>query len=243
MGIKELQEDFHKQDKKFSSKFHTTDQNGVKKPEWGKIIVTWLITLIAISMIVGVIFSTSQEQETNLYLRSADAILGVNETEYTIVGSTDINATVIISSSKLNLNNEVIPVESNGDFTYTVTIPQNITDLSIKISSKTHDKLESYSNIHLQRPTTSLSVDSVNFTDNHTSLTVSGETEPNAEVNISSSDLNITNITLTADSNGEFKYQLSIPNDKNYFKINVKSQVIGKKVGSDTLFVSRKLTP
>ncbi len=36
MGIKELREKFHDQDKNFSSHFHSNDQNGVKKPSWGE---------------------------------------------------------------------------------------------------------------------------------------------------------------------------------------------------------------
>lgn len=244
MEIKELREKFHDEDRKFSSNFYNADGKGIKKPSWGKIIITWLITIIAMSIIVGAISSAIfYEPETNLHLNSTNAIIGANETNYTIMGSTDVNASVHLSSSELKLNNVSITVDSNGNFKYDLTIPQNITDVNVEVNSIATGKTENQAIILIERPTTSLSLNDVNFTDNDTSIIVSGKTDPNAQVIISSSDLNIENISLTADSNGLFKYQLSIPNDENDFEIKVKSHVLGKKVASDILSIVRILTP
>ncbi|MBZ9570575.1 hypothetical protein KQY27_03320 [Methanobrevibacter sp. TMH8] len=244
MGIKELREKFHGEDAKFSSHFHNTDENGIKKPSWGKIIVAWLITIIAVSIIVGTIYSAAfYEPETSLHLNSVDAIIGANETNYTIMGTTDVNASLHLSSNELKLKNVSVTVDSNGNFKYSLNIPQNVTDVYVELTSVANGKTENTTLVHIERPTTSLSLDDVNFTDNDTSLTVSGKTDPNAQVTISSSDLDIENISLTADSNGLFSYQLSVPNDENNFEINVESQVLGKKVGSDLLSIVRALTP
>ena len=244
MGIKELREKFHDQDKNFSSHFHSNDQNGVKKPSWGKIIIAWLITIIVMSIIVGAISSAIfYEPETNLYLNSVDATIGANETDYIISGNTDINSTVHLSSNELNLNNVSVDVDPNGNFKYKINIPQNVTEVNIAVSSIVTGKLENSNNVYIDRPTTYVSLDNVNFTDNDTYLTVSGKTDPNDNITILSSDLNIENIRLTADNNGLFKYQLSIPNDKNDFEIKAESQVLGKKIGIDSLSIVRILTP
>lgn len=202
-----------------------------------------ILIVLGILVIGGIASATFQEQETPLHLNSKDVTISSNETEYTITGNTEVNASVYLSASSLSLSNVSVNVDSQGNFKYKVNIPQNVTDVNVIISSISVGKLESQSEIHLQRPSTHLSLDSVNFTDNDTYLTVSGVTDPKAQITISSSSLNIENINLVADSEGKFKYQLTIPNDKNSFNIQVKSQALGKKIVSDSLSITRKLTP
>mgnify|MGYP003240267631 FL=1 len=55
MGIKELREKFHEEDAKVSEKFHKSE-NGLKKPSWGKIVITWLIVLVIASLVFGSVF-------------------------------------------------------------------------------------------------------------------------------------------------------------------------------------------
>ncbi len=202
-----------------------------------------ILILVGILIVGGLAAAAFQEQETKLSLNSAHATIGANQTYYIINGNTDLNATVKLSSSELNLNNVSVNVDSNGDFKYKVSVPQNVTEVNIALSSVVNGKSENNTNLYIDRPATYLSLDNVNFTDNDTFLTVSGNTDPNANITISSSDLNIGEIKLTADNNGLFSYQLSIPNDKNDFEIKVESQVIGKKIGVDSLSIIRTLTP
>jgi len=202
------------------------------------------LALILVGVIAtGVIASAFQEQETSLHLNSLHATIDANETEYTIIGSTDLNATVQLSSSELNLNNVSVDVDSNGNFKYKLTIHQNVTDVNVVVSAIATGKLEKHTTVQIDRPTNFLSLNNVDFTDNDTYVTVSGKTDPNAQITISSSDLDIEGISLVADSNGVFKYQLYVPKDKNDFKIKVESQILGKKVAIDTLSIVRIITP
>ena len=65
MGLKDLREKFHGYDAKVSSKFHK-DSDGLKKPSWGKIILTWLgllIVLFVVSWASSVLLTVDVNQE------------------------------------------------------------------------------------------------------------------------------------------------------------------------------------
>ena len=53
MSLKDLREKFHDHDAKISALFHQ-DEDGVKKPSWGKIIPTWLGLIIVLSIVSSI---------------------------------------------------------------------------------------------------------------------------------------------------------------------------------------------
>ncbi|MCL2114709.1 MAG: hypothetical protein FWH29_00630 [Methanobrevibacter sp.] len=65
MSLKDLRDKFHHYDAKVSSFFHN-DKDGMKKPSWGKIIVTWLgliILLAVVSSVATSVFIVDVNQE------------------------------------------------------------------------------------------------------------------------------------------------------------------------------------
>lgn len=92
MGLKELREKFHEKDSDFSSHFHK-NENGVKKPSWGKIIITWLITVFVLLIIAGSISNaivgtptTSNVDESYNYTTNAEP--QISEGEYKAAATT-----------------------------------------------------------------------------------------------------------------------------------------------------------
>lgn len=100
MGIKELRENFHEKDADFSSHFHKIE-NGVKKPSWGKIIITWLVIIIALGIIFGAI-SGAMTGSTGVQYGSTDS--SYQNTEPQLSEAEFKNASTTIAFKKLDKN-------------------------------------------------------------------------------------------------------------------------------------------
>ncbi|MDR3290947.1 MAG: hypothetical protein LBT10_02250 [Methanobrevibacter sp.] len=180
----------------------------------------YIIGFIAVFGVLILCFSgiMNQPELTALSLNQTNPIIDANQTIYTLHGSTDVNATGYIDSSNLNLSKVYLTVDSNGKLSYDLEIPQNVTDCYIKIYASAKNKLNNSDSLHIERPSTKLDLDSVNMTENDTSLLISGVTEPNLNVRMSfSNSLDLANVSLVADGDGKFKHSIKVPFDKDNF--------------------------
>jgi hypothetical protein len=204
----------------------------------------YVVGIIAILGIVACLATfMTPEELTALSLNETSHIIDANQTVYRLHGSTNINSTVYINSSKLNLS-DYLTVDSNGDFSYDLNIPFNVTDCTINIYVSAKNKLNNSDSLHIERPATKLNLNSVNMSEKDTSLLISGVSEPNSNIQLSfSSVLNLTNASLAADSDGKFKYSINIPLDKDNFSIYANAHAIGKKSTTDSIFITRERTP
>lgn len=85
--------------------------------------------------------TTPSEPKTKLAIEPRDHVnIEVDQTEFTIKGTTDSGATVVISSDLLNLKDVKIPVDKNGKFKYKVNLPLDEKEISIKIVASSKNK-------------------------------------------------------------------------------------------------------
>ena len=160
-------------------------------------------------------------------------------TEYVIQGKAEPNATVKVTSPSLNLNDESIGVDNNGNFSYKVFIPINITETDVNISAKSPNKSQMDKKINIQRPLTPLTINPTNISSNATTLIVQGNTDPNSSITLNCKDLNITDIQLTADENGNFNQSVNIPIDIKTTEIEAKANATGKRSNSQKINITR----
>ncbi|HML05370.1 MAG TPA: hypothetical protein VK426_06325 [Methanobacterium sp.] len=73
-------------------------------------------------------------------------------------------------------------------------------------------------------------------------LVISGQTEPNAKVFISSTDLNLNNVPVVVSSNGSFEYNLNVPVEAVESKVSVISKAPKKYEISQDIEIQRPLT-
>jgi hypothetical protein len=164
-------------------------------------------------------------------------------TEYTIHGTAEPNATVKITAPLLNLNDAIVNVDSNGSFSYTVSIPINVTEANINITAKSPKKSQNGVEVNIQRPLTSLTVDPVNLSSNATTLVIQGKTDPNAVITLNCGDLNLKDVQVTADGQGNFNKTITVPNNLNTAKIEIMAKSTGKRVNTQTIDVKRESAP
>ena len=164
-------------------------------------------------------------------------------TEYVIQGTAEPNATVKITAPLLNLNDAVVNVDSNGSFSYTVSIPINVTDVDINITAKSPKKSQNGVEVNIQRPLTSLTVDPVNLSSNATTLMIQGKTDPNAVITLNCGDLNLKDVQVTADGQGNFNKSITVPNNLNTTKIEVTVKATGKRTNTQTIDIKRESPP
>jgi len=163
-----------------------------------------------------------------------------NITEYSIKGVSEANATVNITCSQLNITNVKAQVDKDGNFVYKIKIPQEITDIKVKVSAIAPGKTENSEEIAIQRPTTELYLDDVpTISEKNKSVTIAGSTDPNANVTVNSKALNITDVKIKADSEGKFSYKIEVPQTVDSAKIQISVKVLGKKQKSDSISITR----
>ena len=163
-------------------------------------------------------------------------------TEYIIQGKAEPNATVKITSPSLNLNNDRIDVDENGNFSYKVYIPINITETDINISAKSPNKSQMDEKINIQRPLTPLTLNPTNISSNASNLVVQGKTDPNTSITLNCKDLNITDIELNADENGNFNQSFNIPVNIKTTEIEVKANASGKRSNTQKINITRAVS-
>jgi hypothetical protein len=205
-----------------------------------KRLFTFGIVFIFYILFAGISLSSSQTTSLNV---KNNVELPATQTNYILTGDSDVNASIYLNSNELNLN-EMITADSNGKFSYNLNISQDITDVKVSITASSKDKEKNSTTVSIQRPTTKLNLNSIdNFTDNDSQITISGITEPNANLTISSENLSINNLPIALNGDGSFKYVISVPKNINSFSIKAESKILGEKVGKDSISVTRKLTP
>ena len=90
-------------------------------------------------------------------------------------------------------------------------------------------------------PVTSLSLDntSVNIDNQTTAYMLKGNTEANATVEISSTVLNLNNVEVKPDANGNFEYEVQIPLNVNTSDVLVTAKSTKKSENTATLTINR----
>lgn len=102
-----------------------------------------------ILMIIAAVFPT-----TNLSLANTTANIDNQTTEYMLIGHTEPNATIKLSSKSLNLNGVEITPDSNGTFEYKLEIPTNISNIDVTVTAKVPNKSENRATATIKRPST-----------------------------------------------------------------------------------------
>ena len=171
-----------------------------------------------------------------------------NPAQLLVKGQTEPNAKVFISSSHLNLDRVPVAVSSNGSFQYNLNVPVEVAETKVSIISKAPKKYEISQDIEIQRPLTFLSIkplDKLNY--GKTKVELEGQTDPNANITITSNmtlrnnfnlhsymktafdDPVINNININADSRGYFKQEFNVPLNSTNAVFNVTSISSGKR--------------
>jgi ribosomal protein L37E len=191
--------------------------------------------IVIFLVLIALIFPT-----TALSIDNTTIDIDNQTTTYVLKGTTDANATVKISSQALNLTNVEANVGDDGKFEYTLPIPLDVTELELDVVAKAEGKSQSYENITIKRPLTPLTVDqppTINYDQNKINIT--GKTDPNTEIIIASSDLNINSVKITSDRNGNFTTSINVPLDKSVAKITITAKAVGKRNNNQTIDISR----
>lgn len=193
-----------------------------------------------LGIILFLIFMMAVFPVTNLSVESNQVQIDNQTTEYTIQGKSEPNATVKITAPLLNLNDTIINVDNNGSFIYKVFIPINVTETDLNITAKSPNKSQIGEKINIQRPLTPLTVTPMNISSNTTTCVIQGKTDPNASITINSKDLNLTNIQLIADENGNFNQSVTVQVDIKTAEIEEKANSTGKRSNTQKINVTRE---
>ena len=204
-------------------------------------ILTCCIGVFLLVLVVGALAPES----TALSMSTTHVQIDENTTEYIINGTTEPNAKVYINSSSLNLTNVEVAVDNTtGNFEYKLKILIDITDIEIKVNSKSPEKLESSQSVTIQRPLTPLTLNPIpTLKSDSETVTIEGKTDPNAEVKIASSNLNISETTIKADSNGNFNHVLKVPTEISSASVLIKVKSLGKRINEETRNITRESAP
>jgi hypothetical protein len=88
---------------------------------------------------------------TSLSVEPTEVQIDNNTTEYTIYGTADPKAIVKITAPVLNLKDKTIKVNSNGSFSYKITIPLNVNETDVNITAKSLEKSQNGVKITIKR--------------------------------------------------------------------------------------------
>lgn len=160
-------------------------------------------------------------------------------TEYTIQGTAEPNATVKITAPLLNLNDANVNVDSNGSFSYKVSIPITVTDADINITAKSPEKSQYGVKINIQRPLTPLTINPVDLSSDATTLMIQGKTDPNAVITLNCGDLNLKDVQVTADGQGNFNKSVTVPDNLKTTEIEGTAKVTGKRINTQKISIKR----
>ena len=217
--------------KNWWNKKNNTDKSAIS-------IGSCCIGMFLIVIIVGLLFPV-----TSIAVDPAQVQIDNQTTDYTIHGTAEPNATVKITSPVLNLNDAVVNVDSNGNFSYTVNIPINVTEADVNITAKAPKKSENGAEVNIQRPLTSLTVNNVTIDSNATTMVIQGKTDPNTLIDINCGDLNLKDVQVTSDGQGNFNKTITVPNTLNTTKITITAKATGKRDNTQTINLNRESPP
>jgi hypothetical protein len=190
--------------------------------------------IILFMIVMTLIFPT-----TALSVEPSEVQIDENTTEYTIQGTTDPKAIVKITAPVLNLKNESIKVNSNGSFSYKITIPLNVTETDVNITAKSPEKSQNGVKVNIQRPITPLTINAINISSNATTLVIKGKSDPNADIKINCKNLNLKNVQLKADEKGNFNQTINVPINLNEIEIEGTAKAIGKRTNTKKITITR----
>ena len=196
---------------------------------------------LGIIIIIMAVALTAPET-TNLSILPTNAQIDDKTTEYIINGTSEPNATINIAASSLNLNNN-ITTDANGSFAYKVEIPIEVTGLDVSVKASKPNKLDKSITIKIQRPETPLELEQpANITENDKSITIKGKTDPQAEVLVSSTELNLRDVKVSVNSDGTFQYDVQVPDNITFATVTATSKSAGKKTTTKTTTITRTIT-
>ena len=195
---------------------------------------------------------------TYLSLETPNAQIDSKTITCTLNGSTEPRAHVFLYDADLNLNKVPVNVDDNGNFSYNLDIPFNVTDTTVSVVSVVNGKYEVSQDMEIQRPITFLSIkpmQELNY--GNKSLVLEGRSDPGATIHIISnmtlrSNINlqsyvdtafndpvINNITLKADSEGYFEHEFDVPLNSTSAYFNVTAESTGKRGSTQIQNVTR----
>lgn len=165
-----------------------------------------------------------------------------------IKGQSEPDSKIFISSSELNMDRIQVAVNSNGSFEYNLNVPVEVVEAKVFVTSKAPKKYETVQNIEIQRPLTFLSIkplDKLKY--GNTQVEIEGQSDADANITIVSNmtlrnNLNlgsyietalddpvIGNITIKADSKGNFKQEFQVPSNSTFAFFNITAKSPGKR--------------
>lgn len=199
------------------------------------------IGVFLLVMVVGAL----APDPTHLSVSTVNAQIDDKVTEYIINGTADPKAKVYITSSSLNLTNVEVAVDNKtGNFQYKLNIPVDVTDLSVDIIATASGKLNTSQTVNIQRPLTPLTVNPTStLKQADKTVIIEGTTDPQAEVEISSSDLGINATKVKVDSKGKFKYTVNVPSDISSASVSITTKSVGKRANTHNEYIVRESPP
>ena len=212
-----------------------------KKGKYNKIVtgaVSCCVGAFILFMILMALFPV-----TAISVDPTEVQIDNQTTEYTIHGTSEPNATVKITSPVLNLKDKVINVDSNGNFSYKINIPINVTEADVNITAKAPKKSQYGIKINIQRPLTPLTINPVNISSSATTVVINGKTDPNADIILNSKDLNMADVKLKADAQGNFNKTITVPTNLNEAEIEGTANATGKRVNAQKITINREEAP
>ncbi|BDZ67380.1 zinc ribbon domain-containing protein [Methanobacterium ferruginis] len=123
----------------------------------GICIIGVLIGLVLISGLVG---SLTHNNLTKIGITGVIAddagkshvIIGNETTEYVFHGNPEANATITVSSEKLNITKQKVELDANNSFTYKVNIPVDVSQVNVTFEGTKEGKEDSILVVTIQRP-------------------------------------------------------------------------------------------
>lgn len=117
------------------------------------ISTTCLLTPVENSVLLGLDFNPSNGFVNADYTDNREMIVFVanNTTQCVINGSSEINATVKITSSDLGIHNQKIPLDVGNRFIYKLNIPENVSTIKITLNATKSRKKDKSINFFIKK--------------------------------------------------------------------------------------------
>ncbi len=113
----------------------------------------YLLTPVENSVLLGLDFDPSNGFINANYTDNGEMIVFIanNTTQCVITGSSEVNATVKITSSDLRIYNQDIPLDGKNRFIYKLDIPENISNIKITLNATKSGKKDRSINFFIKR--------------------------------------------------------------------------------------------
>lgn len=138
-------------------------KSGNTQDNRNKVLSLFVIAILGISVVTLAIALTAPKS-TYLTMNQYYPQIG-NNTTYTLKGTTEAGATVIIYSNNLNLPETKVNVDSSGNFEYKVNVPLNMDEAQVFIKANAPSKKEELQQITIQRSSNKVSISTTTLAD------------------------------------------------------------------------------